>query len=180
MANTLLANAGIPLVGATVCLGWFTIIPVSLMEAVIARVLLKWPMRFALRWVTIANLLTMLIGIPVTWFLAALATAVTTGGGGWGDGSIIGVLKSPAWLGPGYIGDLAWAAPLGLILLCVPFFLMSWWIEYVFLRAFAVKGLTADSKQCSLFSFVWKANLASYTFLVVLLICVMMWPWLSS
>jgi len=168
------ANIGIPLIGPAIALGWFTVIPVMLLETVIAMRLLRWRLPFALKWVSAANLFTMLLGIPVTWFVLVFASQFT-GGGGWGDGSVAGVLRGPAWLGPGYAGDLAWAVPLGLILLCVPFFLMSWWLEYAFLYGFTAKG-DKDAK-IRIRRFAWKANFASYSLLVVLLIVVMIWPW---
>jgi hypothetical protein len=166
-AIQLFADAGIPLLGGAIFLGWFAIIPVVFIETVIAVWMLRWRFLFALRWVFLANALTMLLGIPATWFLCVL-TELATGGGGWGDGSIVGVFRSPAWLGPGYVPEMRWAVPLGLIVLCVPFFLMSWWIEYAFLYAVAAK-LDKDAR-IPIRRYAWKANLASYAFLVGLLI----------
>ena len=163
----ILANAGIPLLGPVIALGWFSIVPVVLLETIIAVLLLRWRFAFALKWVSSANALTMLLGIPVVWFLTHVFS-VLTGGGGWGDGSINGVLRSPAWLGPGYLEDLGWAIPLGMIVLCVPFYLMSWWIEFAYLRR-----VTRDSSgytERSLWAYAWKANFASYTLLVLLLL----------
>ncbi len=173
MDTSMLANIGIPLIGAAVFLGWFTIIPVALMEAVVAKVLLRWPFVFAVQWVTLANLFTMLLGIPFTWFVIVLLSAIT-GGGDWGDGSIGGVLRNPGWLGPGYERDLAWAVPLGLIVLCVPFFLMSWWLEFLFLLAFAAKG--NKDARIPIQNFAWKANCVSYAVLMAFLIGTMIWP----
>jgi hypothetical protein len=166
------ADAGIPLIGPVICLGWFTIVPVVAIETIIAVWLLRWRFTFALRWVASANVLTMLLGFPVTWFLCAVASTLT-GGGGWGDGSIIGVLKGPAWLGPAYIKDLSWAAPLALIVLCVPFFLMSWWIEYLLLFNLAVNR--DKDQRASIRNYAWKANLASYALLVALLVGTMLY-----
>lgn len=81
---------------------------------------------------------------------------------------MIGVLRGPAWLGPGYIQDLNWAIPFGMIVLCVPFYLMSCWIEFACLRR-----VTRDSSsytEHSLWTYAWKANFASYTLLVLLLL----------
>jgi hypothetical protein len=94
----ILANVGIPLIGAAISLGWLTVIPVAILEAVIAKVLLRWHFACAVKWVTLANLLTMLLGIPVTWFLAVLFSAFT-GGGGWGGRFDWGRTEEPgmAW-----------------------------------------------------------------------------------
>jgi hypothetical protein len=166
----LFADTGIPLIGGTIFLGWFALIPVALIEAIMAVWMLRWRFPFAAKWVFLANAFSMLLGIPITWFLVTLLQ-MCTGGGGWGDGSVVGVLRGPAWLGPGYIPDLRWAIPLGLIILCVPFFFMSWWLEYVFLYAFAGK-LDKDAKT-PIRRYAWKANLASYSLLVALLIVAM-------
>ncbi len=166
------ADAGIPLIGPAICLGWFALIPVVIVETLVAVWMLRWRFLFALRWVFGANALSMLLGIPVTWFLAVLVQ-IFTGGGGWGDGSIVGVLRGPAWLGPGYIRDLGWAAPLGLIVLCVPLFFMSWWVEYAFLYACATNQET--EAKALIRRYAWKANLASYALLVALLIVAMVW-----
>ena len=112
----------------------------------------------------------MLLGFPVTWFFCVFASLLT-GGGSFGDDSIIGILKGPAWLGPAYIQDLGWAPPFALILLCVPFFFMSWWIEYLFLFNYAVSR--DEGKRASIRAYAWKANLASYALLVIFLIATM-------
>jgi hypothetical protein len=163
----LLADAGIPLIGPAVVLGWFAIIPVVLSETVLAKVLLRWRLVDALRWVSLANGVSTLLGIPIAWFLAVVMSALT-GGGGWGDGSVIGVLRSPAWLGPGYIKDLGWAIPLALIVLCVPCFFISWWVEFAVLRR--VVPDSARDPGRSLWAYAWKANVASYCLLVSLLL----------
>lgn len=169
----MLANVGIPLIGPAIALGWLAIVPVVVVEVAAAVWLLGWRVPFALRWVSLANALTTLLGIPATWFVVAVVQSFT-GGSGWGDGSISGVIRSPAWLGPGYLADIGWAVPLGLIVLCVPFFLMSWWVECAFLYSFATErnqGTKAAIRQ-----YAWKANLASYTLLVLLLVAAIAWP----
>lgn len=163
----LLANAGIPLIGPVVALGWFSIIPVVLLEMAVAKFLLHWRLADALKWVSAANLVSTLVGMPLAWFLTAIVSDFT-GGARWGDGSIAGVLRSPAWLGPGYVGDLRWAVPLGLILLCVPCFFVSWWVEFGVLRG--IVPASARESGRSLWAYVWKANLASYCLLVSLLL----------
>jgi hypothetical protein len=161
------ADAGIPLLGPVICLGWFSIVPVVAIETLIAVWLLRWRFVFALRWVASANALTMLLGFPIIWFLCVV-TSLITRGGGWGDGSIIGVLKGPAWLGPGYVEHLSWAGPFALIVLCVPFFLVSWYVEYVFLFNLAVNR--DEVQRGAIRKYAWKANLASYAMLVALLL----------
>ncbi|MEN6458798.1 MAG: hypothetical protein ABFC63_07700 [Thermoguttaceae bacterium] len=159
------ANVGIPLIGPAIGVGWFAFIPVVLVETLIAIWVLRWQFFFALRWVSLANVVTTFVGVPITWFLTVLVQ-MSVGYCGWGDGSIVEVLLGPAWLGPGYIRDLGWAVPLGLIVLCVPMFVMSCWAEYLILRRFAAKAL--------IWQYVWKANLASYALLVAALIVTML------
>jgi hypothetical protein len=168
------ADIGIPLIGPVIVLGWFTIVPVVIIETLVAVWMLRWRVGFALRSVALANALSMLLGFPLMWFLCVLASLLT-GGGGWGDGSMLDIVKGPAWLGPGYIEDLGWAVPFALILLCVPFFFMSWWIEYLCLFNFSVKR--DEEQRISIRAYAWKANLASYALLVVFLIAAMVCRW---
>lgn len=74
------ANAGIPLLGPVIALGRFSIIPVVFLEASIAVVLLRWRFTFALKYVSLANALTMLLGMPVAWFLTHILSGVLLGG----------------------------------------------------------------------------------------------------
>jgi hypothetical protein len=170
----LFADIGIPMIGAVIALGWLTIIPVIIVETIVAMWLLRWRTGFALRHVSLANTVSMLLGFPLMWFLSVLVS-ILIGETGWGDGSIIGVLRGPAWLGPGYIPDLGWAVPFALIVLCVPFFLMSWWIEYLVLFRIAAEG--KQEERVAIRTYAWKANLASYALLVLFLIAAMTGRW---
>lgn len=162
----LLANAGIPLIGPVIALGWLTIVPVVIIEAFVAMRLLGWHFLYAMKWLSLANALSMLLGVPFVWFLAAVVSTLT-GQMVWGDGSILGVIRSPAWFGPGYAAELRWAIPLALILLLIPCFLMSCWAEFLLLRL----ALPSQEQPGSLlWSFAWRSNFASYTFLVLLLL----------
>jgi hypothetical protein len=120
----MLADTGIPMIGAVIFLGWFMIIPVVVVETLIAMKMLRWRLGYALGRVAGANVPSMLLGFPIAWFVWCFVPLLT-GGRGWGDGSILGILQSPAWFGPGYAPHLRWAMPLALITLCVPFFFLS-------------------------------------------------------
>jgi len=163
----LLADVGIPLIGPVVVLGWVVLVPVVLLEAAVAKVMLRWRLVDAIWWVTAANVVSTVVGIPFAWFVTCLVT-LFTGGGSWGDGSVIGVLRSPAWLGPGYIKDLGWAVPLALIVLSVPCFFASWWVELAVLRRVVPESARGPGR--ALWTYAWKANLASYCLLVSLLL----------
>ncbi len=165
-----LANVGVPLISVLEAFGWLTIIPVVIVEALVAKVLLRWTLVVALKWVSLANLASTLLGIPIAWFFA-LVVSVLTGGGDWGDGSILGVVRSPAWFGPGYIPDLSWAIPLALSVLLVPCYVMSCLVEFAFLRR-AGRELGAGNTH-SLWEYAWKANLVSYLSLAVVLLLIL-------
>ena len=173
----ILANVGLPMLGVAF-LGWFWLVPVAFIETVLAVVFLRWSLGFAAKWVSLANLLTTVIGIPVTWGLVLMLSIFTSCIAsvfsplfevlGWGDAPVLGVVMSPAWLTPNYMKDLNWAIPLAMIVLCVPFYFMSFWFEYVFLY---VKATRRDqAKQQALLDFCWKSNLVTYALIVLVII----------
>lgn len=149
------ADVGIPLIGLVVVLGWRVFVPVVILETAIARVLLRWRLRDAFRWVVLANGVSTLVGIPLAWFVSYFLS-MPAGGGSWGDGTVVGVLRSPAWLGPGYLNDIGWAVPLALIVLLVPCFFVSWWIEFAVLRRVVPESARGAGR--SLWAYAWKAN----------------------
>jgi hypothetical protein len=164
------ADIGIPLIGPVIALGWFTIVPVVAIETIVAIWMLRWRAIFALRFVSLANAVSMLLGFPVMWCVCVLASLLT-GGGGWGNGSIGDIVKGPAWLSPAFVTELRWAVPFALVLLCVPFFFMSWWVEYLVLFNYAV-GRDQQQKMAIRRYACW-ANVASYALLILFLIATM-------
>jgi hypothetical protein len=131
------ADAGIPMLLFVWPAAWILLVPVILIEALVARRVLALPFRRSLRISTVANLWSTFLGIPLTW-LAMLAFEYAIGGIATalniGDIGPVGFLPfSAAWIGPVGRPD-AWLVPAAALVLCVPFFFMSVWVEYRVVR----------------------------------------------
>ena len=126
-----LANAGLPMLFVIWPLSAFAIVPVVAVESWVLRSMLSidWPT--SLIQMTKANLLSTIVGIPVTWvalvaFEAGVASLTTnfTASDSYPPlavGEIGNVLLSAPWLGPFTQGGY-WKVPLATMVLLVPFF----------------------------------------------------------
>lgn len=108
----------------------------------------------------IANLVSTLIGIPITWFLLAMIQMLTGGGGGYGLSTfttrILAVTWQAPWLMP-YRGNIHWMAPIAALVLLIPYFFVSWWIEYLI-----AKRICKDIDKKILIRAIRNVNFLSY------------------
>lgn len=113
-----------------------------------------------------ANLISTLLGVPLTW-LAAVAVQMMFGGGmayglnGFGRKLYAAVVQAP-WL-IGYEEALFWLVPSAFTVLMLYFFLSSWLIEYGVIYLLFYKSCD----KILIRKAVFKANLISYIFLYV-------------
>ncbi len=127
------ANVGVPMIGVTLVGMVFALAPIIIIEKYVLaswRGLSLWHST----WVVFsANLVSTLIGLPVTWFLLLLAQILTWDGVPLGIETIskkfLAVTWQAPWLVP-YDEDLHWMIPAAALVLLVPFFFVSWWVEY--------------------------------------------------
>jgi hypothetical protein len=188
----MLADIGVPMIVVQMPLMVVTLIPVIVLEAFIVRRPLALSYGASFRGVTIANLISTLIGIPLAWVLmVAIEMVVMIPIGLAADHwhwptvhspvlDVLGFLMTIPWLG-GYDSGSYWVVPLAVALLLVPSFYASVWVERrICLRAW--KGAEADVVRRSVF----RANLASYLMLFIvacLWLCYELylgkewWPW---
>jgi hypothetical protein len=165
------ADAGLPMLAVIWPLSAFAIVPIVLIESWVVRALLSIEWRTSLVQMTKANLISTLAGIPITWVAlvalemgaAALTTNFTTSDSypPLAAGDIGNVLLSAPWLGP-FTGGGYWKVPVATMALLVPFFFVSGWLEALLVRR-ALPGIPASAVRGA----VWKANLASYSFLLL-------------
>ncbi len=160
----LLADAGIPMLAVVWPVMWMVFLPVVVIESLIAIKSLELRFRRALLVTAAANAISTLVGIPVTWFVLVFVDIAMGGGGSHPIDTpmhaAIAVCKEAAWLCP-YENDLDWMIPAAAIVLCVPFYFVSVWIEY-----FVVRRMVAnDFRQIR--RFCWWANFWSYLAIVV-------------
>ena len=169
----MLANIGVPMIfvqmPAMVC----ALIPIIIVEALLIRRWLTLPYRDAFRGVTVANLASTILGVPLAWlamFIVELAVMypVSMAAEHWHwklESPVVGVLGfivSMAWLAP-VERHIHWMIPAASALLLIPSFVVSVWFE----RRICVRSWS-ESDPGVVRSGVFKANLASYALLFVM------------
>jgi hypothetical protein len=162
----LFANAGLPMLMIAWPMMGAALIPIILIE--------WWSMRKSLPSLapkrlfyatTLSNLFSTLVGIPLAWiFMVGFiflgyrinVTIETT--------PILNVTLGAAWLAP--TGEqLSWMIPVALLVLLIPFFWASYWLE-----AFVTKRFFKQEDRRLIKKAVFKANLFSYAFLASLIL----------
>jgi hypothetical protein len=158
--------------------------PVIVIESLYVRLRLGTGWRNTLVSTSKANVITLLLGFPLAWllylvfefgFFGALAATGITGHLGSVENTRIGdlltVALSAAWMGPGIAGR--WVVPLAFVVLLVPSFLVSGYVESALLGRCG--WLTYEGRSTKV---VWQANVFSYVFLAVAG-CVLLWTQLG-
>ena len=163
-----LANAGLPMLGIVWPVAWLLLIPVIFIEAVICAKQLNISTYRALRATTLGNIASTAIGIPLTWVALVaiqIAIALTLQQVGVSPSSTplrYALLPvNSAWIG-GYLGKEIYFA---FFFLCIPFCVVSIWIENKIFRRMA---LDLDSSKIR--TSVVRANVITYTALLTALI----------
>lgn len=118
----------------------------------------------------LANAISTIIGIPITWVLLACLDFYTGGGGAYGlttfPQKLYAVTAQSPWLIP-YEADLDWMIPAAMFFLLIPYFWSSVLIER-WIVGWKVQSLVLDQKLVG--RAVFRGNLASYGLLAILLI----------
>ncbi len=158
------ANAGVPMIFLAMPAFGLSIIPIIVIEAMYLSKKLELTIYTAFKTTTLSNLISTIVGIPLTWLLLVLIQMLAGGDGGFGLdttlGKVLSVTLQAAWLIP-YESDLHWMIPVAGLVLLVPFFFTSWWSEYLLSK----KMLKAHSTQRIKVA-VRNANIITYTLLV--------------
>lgn len=154
------ANTGVPMIFVTLPAMVIALVPIILVEALLAVYSFKLPYRRLVRCFLIANLVSTFVGIPVAWFLLVVTQLVTGGGRAYGLESpsdrILAVTWQAPWLIP-YRYELNWMIPAAMLFLLIPFFLSSWWLEYL-----VVKRVLPEVDKCAVRRSVRNVNFVSY------------------
>ncbi len=145
----------------------FAFLPVVLIEAALVRKPIGLSFGRALKDVSIANLWTTLLGVPLAWgIMFVLEMASPSGASALGMSTparmLAAVTLQAAWLLP-YEGHLVWMIPAAATVLLIPSFLISLIIE----RGVLVRRWP-ERDRSTVFSAVLRANVWSYLFLFVL------------
>ncbi len=160
------ANAGLPMLGVALPFFWCAFFPILLIE--------YWVMTHSLgslklfRAVFLSNFFSTLVGILLTWACLVLVQFATGATGFIDTGSVLvdhllAVTIQGSWLLPD-VTQFYWKVPTAGIFLLVPFFFASYWLE------FFVTKLVLKEEVLLIKNAVWKANIASYAFLLCMLL----------
>ena len=162
------ADAGVPMLALLWPASWIAFIPVVMIETWIAKRILDLMWKQAFIRTGIANALSTIVGIPLTWGALTVIEIVLSGGGrAYGletlPKKLFAVVVQAPWLIP-YESDLEWMIPSAAIVLLIPFFFVSVFIE----REIFDRKKQLDSALVKEWS--WKANLITYGIMEILLI----------
>jgi hypothetical protein len=159
------ADIGVPMLFVTLPAMVIALVPVIWIEAQYGLQRLGLPRRQALGVSTAANVVSTIIGLPLTWLVLVSLQMVTGGGSAHGlrtlSTKLLAVTWQSPWLIP-YDDDLVWMVPAAALCLLVPFFFASVYIEYQVARR-----MLSTHARAQVRAVVWRANLLSYGLLAV-------------
>lgn len=162
------ANIGIPMIAVIMPASWILLIPVIFIESAVAESVLGYKYWRAIKPVAVANAVSTIIGIPITWGLLVLVQMFSGGGGSEGLNTfalrIYAVTVQSPWLIPYASNELEWMLPAAGITLCIPFFFASVFCEYLVMNKLISANPTAIKH------WAWLANGISYGMIVAILI----------
>jgi hypothetical protein len=162
----LLANVGVPMLMVQMPLMMGALPAVIFIEAYLVKhwYALGWPK--ALRVVTLANVLSTVLGFPLMWFALMMAQSTLTtkfpvpASDPWH--SIYSVTVKAPWLDP-LPGQGYWMIPTACLVLLIPAFFMTVLVEsMVYRRAFAPCATRLDPMRAT-----WRMHCFSYGFLAI-------------
>lgn len=142
-----------------------SLIPIIFIEAIYIAKRLGLSGKESAKTVIISNIVSTLVGIPLTWLLLVLFQMMTGGGSAYGLETtltrILAVTWQAPWLIP-YEPALHWMIPVAGLVLLIPFFFVSWWSEYLVSKKL-LKAIEAKTIQIA----VRNANLITYGLLTL-------------
>ncbi len=160
-------DAGIPMLLIVWPSSWFLLLAIIPIEAAVAVRVLKTEWKKNLIMVSVANLASTIVGIPVTWVLLVVCQMLVGGGYAYGldtdQSRMLAVTLQSPWLIPS-VSDLPWMIPTAAVL-CVPFFFMSVFVEELSARRFVEKKSHPLLRRWS-----WIANSLTYGCIVLVLL----------
>ena len=175
MGATASADAGIPMIMVAWPAACLALLPIVLVEAVVARRILGLPPGKAIRASLVANIASTLIGIPLSWVVMLVVELVVTSQmqhlaigppEAWYQRLLAGLmmLSMAPWLPPIERGESLWMLPASMMTLSVGFFIASVFIERVVMRTVVPAEVYGRLRAWS-----WQANALSYSAIEILL-----------
>jgi hypothetical protein len=142
--NPLLFDMGLPMIVPAMFLMILGLMPIILVEAYVISKKLGLVYTTVLGSSALGNIVSTLVGIPVTWFVLFGIQLATGGSSSFQVSSfwekLFAVTLQAPWLLPGPRSD-DWMVYAAMLFLLIPFFFASWYIEYVVVRGRLAKQL---------------------------------------
>ena len=170
----LLFDMGLPMIIPSAVLMAVALVPIVVVEAYVVATKLQVSVKNVFAALTIANLVSTFLGIPVTWFLLALLQIACV--------IVLGTIARPIpssdffsltlgapWVYPGHSNEKLIILGAMLFLL-IPYGLASWGIEYFVVKTMLAKKHDVSYSLQELKFSVGKANLISYCLLAIFVI----------
>lgn len=166
------ADAGVPMIFLTLPAMVILLAPIIVLEALLCRRWLGLSYWESLKANMASNIASTIVGIPVAWF-AMFLFEVSVGSAlsqiprlSRSDSplvKLVWVIVGAAWTG----GDVEWMVPLSVLVLLVPFFLISYASEYFVMNQMISlpEGDPSARTSSNVRSAVRDANLITYGFL---------------
>lgn len=166
------ANAGLPMLVVVWPTMWVLFLPIVLVEAAVAMKVLSIDFVHAAQIAGVANLVSTLVGLPITWVLLLIVELkVGKGGGAYGIDTLKGRLLSTTLQSPWLLPyKERWLVPAAALFLCIPFFFMSVGSEFVSARWFAQNRFPFTE----LLNWSWAANGLSYGMIACVLVSMLL------
>lgn len=158
------ADAAVPIVMVVWPSSWILLPIVIGIEAIVASRLFHSGWKNALKVSGISNIVSSLVGVPLFWFMSY---------GSWRHFASARAFDTQLWkvtlpLGAAYPTEPLWVITAAIVLLCIPCFFASVWIEYL-----VANRLTKNEHPVLTKRWAWKANLLTYAPIIIALIVIM-------
>jgi hypothetical protein len=186
----LLFDMGLPMIMPTMYFMVAGLIPIVLVEALYLSKSISVRFTRIVGSVAFANIVSTLVGLPLTWLVLFLIQIVTGGTSSYGvtgiPGKVLSVTLQAPWLLP-FGPEEFWVFHAAALFLLIPFFIATWLLEYVLVRnklAIAIMETSGTSDvaaaEKSVFRGMRNANLISYGMIAILLIISLIMSGLAS
>ncbi|WP_212748194.1 MULTISPECIES: hypothetical protein [unclassified Pseudoalteromonas] len=142
-----------------------SLLPIIAIEAIYLRKSLDLTKALSVKMAFVSNLVSTIIGVPLTWVTLVLIQVLTGGGAAYGVDTFVGKMLAVTWQAPWlipYESDLHWMILFAGLFLLIPFYFVSWWSEFlVSKKILADTALSSNNIKIK----VRNANLITYSLL---------------
>lgn len=168
-----LADAGIPMLVVVWPAAWVLLVPIVIIESMVAKRIFNTTFLSGLKIAGLANTVSTLVGIPFTWLILFVLQNISGATKAWGIDTfvqkLLAVTVQSPWLIP-YPNAPNWFLPAAATSLCLCFYVMSIILEVFVVKLYARGAL--ESRAIVKWSML--ANTASYSCVFLALVAMVL------